>query len=151
MSLYNVLLFLHVIAATIWLGGGLMLAAMGLRARRSATSLGDFAQLLPFVGVRVLMPAVVVLPITGVWMVLADSEWSFQQEWTRAAIGLFLVAFAVGAVYLSRIGIQMGRAGLPSGSPANLATLVNRWLIGYGLVLVVLLLAVADMVFKPGG
>lgn len=133
-----------------WVGGGLMLALLGLRARRSATSLGDFAQLLPFVGIRVLMPAVVVLPITGVWMVLGDSEWSFRQEWTRAAIGLFVVAFAIGAVYLSRLGIQMGRAGRLSGSSSSLATLVNRWLVAYGVVLVVLLLAVADMVFKPG-
>jgi hypothetical protein len=30
------------------------------------------------------------------------------------------------------------------------STLLDRWLVGYGTVLVVLLIAVWDMVFKPG-
>jgi hypothetical protein len=29
------------------------------------------------------------------------------------------------------------------------STLLDRWLLGYGMILVVLLIAVSDMVFKP--
>lgn len=148
MNGYNVLLFLHVLAATAWLGGGAVLFMLALRARGSSAGLQTFATWLPFVGIRLLMPAVVLLPVTGIWMVLIDSEWSFEQEWVRVAIGLFVVAFAVGAVYLSSVGVAMARAA-GTGS-ANLGTLVNRWLAGYTAVLVVLLVVVADMVFKPG-
>lgn len=148
---YNILLFVHVLSATIWLGGGIMLSLMGLRARRNPDLASDFGKLLPYVGLRVLMPAVVLLPVTGVWMVLADSEWSFQQAWTRAALGLFVIAFLVGAVYLSQVGIAMGRAASAGGSAAAaLPALLSRWLVGYAAVLAVLLVAVADMVFKPG-
>lgn len=151
MTLYDTLLFVHVLAAITWVGGGLTLSLVGSRARRSPTSASDFAKLLPFFGLRVMMPAVILVLITGVWMVLADSEWSFRQPWVLLALGLFAIAFLVGAVYLSRIGIALDRAAAPGGSAASsLHSLLNRWLAGYVLVLAVLLLALADMVFKPG-
>lgn len=148
MNGYNLLLFVHVLAATAWLGGGVVLFLLALRARGSSSSLQTFATWLPYVGIRLLMPAVVLLPITGIWMILIDSEWSFEQEWVRIAIGLFLVAFAVGAVYLSTVGVAMAKAA--GTASANLGTLVNRWMVGYSVVLAVLLVVVADMVFKPG-
>lgn len=148
MNLYNVLLFLHVLSAVIWLGGGVVLALVAVRTRGSTSSAQMFATLVPYIGIRVFMPAVVALPVTGIWMVLIDSEWKFEQAWVRIGIGLFLVAFAVGAVYLSRVGIAMARAAGSGG--ADLGALVNRWLVGYALVLVALSVVVADMVFKPG-
>jgi len=96
------------------------------------------------------MPAVIILPVTGVWLVLADSEFSFSQLWVRLGLGLFALAFLLGAVYLSRVGIQIDReARQDSGGTSNLPRLLDRWLVGYGAVLVVLLIAVWDMVFKP--
>ena len=148
MNGYNLLLFVHVLASMAWLGGGVVLLLLALRARGSSASLQTFATWLPYVGIRLLMPAVVLLPITGIWMVLIDSEWSFEQEWVRIAIGLFLVAFAVGAVYLSTVGVAMAKAA--GTGAANLGMLVNRWIGGYAVVLAVLLAVVADMVFKPG-
>jgi uncharacterized membrane protein (DUF485 family) len=57
-----------------------------------------------------MMPAIVLLLIAGIWMVRADSEWSFEHTWMRAALGLFALAFLVGGVYLSRAAIGMDRA-----------------------------------------
>ena len=51
--------------------------------------------------------------------------------------------------YLSRVGIALGRASAAADVPA-LRRLVDRWLTGYGVVLLILLVAVWDMVFKPG-
>ncbi len=148
MNGYNVLLFVHILAATTWLGGGLILFVAALRLRQSATDVQTFAKVLPFVGIRLFMPAVVLVLVTGIWMVIADSEWRFTQAWVLIAIGLFAVAFALGGVYLSRVGIAMDRAA--GSAAADLPGLVNRWLAGYAAVLVVLLLVIADMVFKPG-
>jgi hypothetical protein len=56
------------------------------------------------------------------------------------------------AVYLSRIGTRLqkiGRQRWPTAAHDE-PTLLDRWLLGYGMVLVVLLVAVWDMVFKPG-
>ncbi len=152
MSLDNWLHLVHVLAAMVWVGGGLMLSLIGLRARSSADprTIADFARVLPWVGIRVLMPAVILVLVTGVWMVFADAEWHFSQPWVLLALGLFALAFAIGAVYLSRVGIQLARAGAPGRGPAAAAALLDRWLVGYGLVLLILLVAVWDMVFKPG-
>ena len=61
-----------------------------------------------------MMPAVVLLLIMGIWMVLADSEWSFAQPGVPVALGLFAIAFLVGAVDLSQaaIAIERGAGGL---------------------------------------
>jgi uncharacterized membrane protein len=153
MSLDLWLHFLHVVSAMVWVGGGVILSLIALRTRRRSDerSMGEFAQTLPYVGLRVLMPAVIVLLVTGVWMVVSDSGFGFSQLWVRLGLGLYVLAFLLGAVYLSRVGIQLDRAARPdSGGTSNLARLLDRWLLGYGAVLVILLIAVWDMVFKPG-
>ncbi len=154
MDLDTWLHFLHVLAATIWVGGGVTLSLVGLRSRSSTelSAIGEFSRTLPFVGLRVLTPAVIVVLVTGVWMVLAGSEWNFSQFWVWFGLALFAIAFAIGGIYLSRVGIQLDRATRPGSAvlPAALPVLLDRWLVGYGAVLAVLVVAVWDMVFKPG-
>jgi len=132
MSLDSWLHLVHVLSAMVWVGGGLMLSLIGARARSSSDprAIADFARLLPFVGIRVLMPSVILVLLTGVGLVLADSEFRFSQLWVLLALALFAVAFLIGG--------------------AGAAPLLNRWLVGYWVVLAVLLVAVWDMVFKPG-
>ncbi len=146
------LLFVHVLSAMVWLGGGLTLMVAGFRARSSARpeAVAEFAGTVPFVGLRVLMPSVVVLLVTGIWQVLASSAWSFSQLWVRLALGLFILAFLVGAVYLSRVGIGLARATADNRLASEGTALLNRWLVGYVVVLALLVVAVWDMIFKPG-
>ena len=146
------LLFVHVLSAMVWLGGGLTLMLAGFRARSSARpeAVNEFARTVPYVGLRVLMPSVVLLLVTGVWQVLASSAWSFSQLWVRLALGLFILAFLVGAVYLSRVGIGLARATADNRPASEGAVLLNRWLVGYVVVLALLVVAVWDMIFKPG-
>ena len=52
------LLFVHVLSAMVWLGGGLTLMVAGFRARSSSRpeAVAEFARTVPFVGLRILMP-----------------------------------------------------------------------------------------------
>jgi uncharacterized membrane protein len=154
MGLYNWLLLVHVLAAMTWIGGGLMLSLIGVRVRSSTNpkAVGEFAQTLSYVGLRVLTPAVVLVLVTGVWMVLSSAAWAMTQLWVLLALGLFTLAFLIGALYLSRVAIAMERAATrgESGGAPSATALLSRWLIGYGVVLAVLLITVWDMVFKPG-
>ncbi len=142
----------HVGAAMIWVGGGILLSLVGLRVRRSPdlAVVADFARLLSYAGLRVFTPSVVVVLVTGLWLVLAGSEWQLTQLWVLLALGAFLAAFLIGAVYLSRSALLLERA--TSGTPdLGLArSAIGRWLTGYALVLAVLVFALWDMVFKPG-
>jgi uncharacterized membrane protein len=147
----NWLKFLHILGATVWLGGGAALILAGIRTRKSTDpgAVAEFGQVVQYVGMRLLGPAWIMLLITGVWMVLVSAAWKFSQLWVLLALGLFALAFLIGVAYLSRVGIQLARMG-SSAQATDGAALVGRWILGYGLVVAVLVVAVWDMVFKPG-
>jgi uncharacterized membrane protein len=142
--------FLHVASAMVWVGGGIMLTVVGFRARRSSdtAALADFGQLLPYVGLRLLAPSVIVVLLTGLWLVLAGSEWNLGQIWVLIALAGFAGAFLVGVLYLSRTAGELERAASASDLTAARAA-IGRWLAGYGMVLTVLLVVAWDMVVKP--
>jgi uncharacterized membrane protein len=106
MTLDSWLHFGHVLSAIVWVGGGLMLSIVGLRVRASGDSnaIRQFAGTLSYAGIRVLLPAMVGTLAFGIWLVLENAAWDFGQLWVLLALGLFAVAFLIGAVYLSRIG-----------------------------------------------
>jgi len=130
-----------------------MLSVIGARARRSENPqiIGDFAQMLSYIGPRVLMPAVLTVIITGVWLVLASPGWSFTQLWVILALVAFVIAFLVGAIYLSRIALQLEQAaGSTETSLQTARDVLGRWIVGYQVVLLILLFVLWDMVIKPG-
>jgi uncharacterized membrane protein len=143
----------HILGAIVWLGGGFALSIVGSRARASNDPrvVQEFARTLSYVGPRVMTPAVIGTIVFGVALVLTSAAWDFGQLWVLIGLGLFVVAFAIGVGYLSRIGIRLGHladAPLPSLDEAN--HLLSRWIVAYRVVLVLLVVVVWDMVFKPG-
>ena len=152
MSLQSWLLLLHILGAVVWMGGGLALSLIGLRVRRSSDPgvVAEFARTLSYLGLRAFTPALVVVLSTGFLMVLVGSGWRLSQPWILIGLALFLVAFLIGALYLSRVGIALEQALADPGRDVKTASaLIGRWLVGYGAILLVLVAAVWDMVFKP--
>ena len=142
--------FLHVASASVWVGGGIIMAVVGVHTRRNTdpARLADFAQLLPFAGLRVLTPAVILVLLTGLWLVATSAEWNFGQLWVLIALAGFIGAFLIGVLYLSRTTGALERAASTDVRAAQAA--VGRWLGGYGVVLAILLFVMWDMVVKPG-
>jgi uncharacterized membrane protein len=143
--------FVHVAAALVWVGGGVMLSLVGLRALRAddAAVVSEFAQLLSYAGLRVFTPAVVVVLLSGLWMVLVGSAWNLGQTWILLALAAFAAAFLIGGLYLSRSAIELQKVATAADMGAARRA-IERWLKGYAVVLAILLFAVWDMVFKPG-
>ncbi len=153
MDLMPWLKLLHILGAIIWVGGGVMLSFIAARARQSDDPriVGEFSRTLGYVGPRVFLPAMVAVLVFGVWLVLASSAWKLTQLWILIALGGFIVAFLIGAVYLGRSVIGLGRLTAQEGYDIQAARdLIRRWLVGYEIVLVILLVVIWDMVFKPG-
>jgi uncharacterized membrane protein len=150
-SLYDWLLFAHVVAAMVWVGGLVMLMAVGTRARRSGEheAIARFVGSLRVLGPAMLAPAAVLLLVFGVWMVLDSSAWDFGQTWVQVGIALLIAAVLVGAAYLSRVGAAAERA-VAAGDHAQAVTQLMRWSWGIGVILVLLVVATWDMVVKPG-
>jgi uncharacterized membrane protein len=142
----------HIAGAIAWLGGGLTLFVLGLRARSddNPTAVADFGRTLAYVGPRVLVPGVLAVLVFGILMVVSGNPWNFSQAWILIGLGAFAAAFLIGVGYLSRIGIRLGRVENDGTDRVAQRALVDRWLAGYGIVLVLLAVAVWDMVAKPG-
>jgi uncharacterized membrane protein len=150
-TLYEWLLFLHILAGMVWVGGTVALAALATYILRSADADGitRFIGSLRVVGPIVLAPAPVLLVAMGIWLVLDTDAWDFGQGWVQLGLGLFVAAFLYGAAFQSRAAIAARRA-VDSGDHERAVAYFRRWSVGAWVILVVLVLAVADMVFKPG-
>jgi uncharacterized membrane protein len=150
-TLYDWLMFLHVFAAMIWVGGTVALGALATHIVRSGdhTAVQRFVGSLRVIGPLVLAPATVAVVGFGVWMVLDNEAWGFDQTWIWVALALFAAAFAVGAAFQSRSAIGAQRAAA-AGDSGEAARQLNRWAWGSRLILLMLVIATWDMVFKPG-
>jgi uncharacterized membrane protein len=149
-ALYDWLLFGHVVAAMVWLGGGVMLAAFGLTALRGdEEAVARFVGGLRLIGPAVLAPATIATLGLGIWLVLDSAAWDFGQTWLLLALALFAAAAGVGAGHQGRTAINAQRA-IERDDHAEARRQLTRWLWGYAAVVAVLLAVAWDMVFKPG-
>jgi hypothetical protein len=108
-----------------------------------------FVGALRVVGPLVLAPAMIAVVGLGVWLALDGEAWSLRQTWIWLALVLLGAAFVVGAAFQSRAAIGAQRAAA-AGRPDETARQLGRWSWGMRLILVLLVVAVWDMVFKPG-
>jgi uncharacterized membrane protein len=150
-SLYDWLVFFHIFAAMVWVGGLVALSVLATQVLRSGErgAVARFVGSLRMIGPLVLAPATVALLGFGIWLVVNSAAWDFGQTWIRLALALFAGAFLVGAVFQSRAAIGAQRAA-EAGDHGEAARQLTRWSWGMRLILVLLLVATWDMVFKPG-
>jgi uncharacterized membrane protein len=152
MSYFEFLLFGHLIAAMVWLGGDLMLQMFYLRARVAGpAAVAQFAKDVEWIGLRVLNTASLLVVIFGVLMVIDADFYDFSQFWITAALAMFLLSAVTGAAFL---GPETGRIAALSEAkgpehPEVLAR-VNRVVVISRIEFFLLVLIVLDMVLKPG-
>jgi uncharacterized membrane protein len=150
-ALTDWLLFGHIVAAMVWLGGGVMLAALAVATLRGGEPAGvaRFVKSLSAVGPAILAPSAVLTPVFGVWLTLDDEAWGFDQLWIQLALGLLVLAIAIGAGHQSRVTLTAQRA-IERDDSAEARRQLVRWVWGYAVVVVLLGVVAWDMVFKPG-
>jgi uncharacterized membrane protein len=150
-GLQDWLLLGHILAAMVWIGGITVLGAFAIRILRGDDSgaTGGFLASLRMIGPVVLAPAPVLLIVLGLWLVGESDAWDFGQLWVQIAIGLFAAAFLVGAAHQSRAAIAAERAAA-RGDAGEARHQLRRWAWGMGLIVILLVAATWDMVFKPG-
>jgi uncharacterized membrane protein len=98
-DLYSWLLFAHILAAMVWVGGAVLLGVLAIRVTHDSEpgAAGKFIANIRVIGPRVLAPATVAVVGFGVWLVLDSSAWDFGQFWVQLALALFAAAFVIGA------------------------------------------------------
>jgi uncharacterized membrane protein len=150
-GLYDWLLFAHVLAAMVWVGGAVLLGVLAFRAGRDADpgAVGRFIANMRVIGPRVLAPATIAVVSFGVWLVLRSAAWDFGQFWIQLALALFAGAFVIGAAHQSRAAISAERA-TDRGDHDEARRQLVRWSWGYWAIVALLVVATWDMTTKPG-
>jgi uncharacterized membrane protein len=149
--MYQLLLYIHIVCAVIWVGGALYAQLLALRVARSPdpSELPHLARHIEFIGTRVFLPAAVLLFVAGSAMTL--QRWSVGQTWIAVSVALWVLSAVVGAVYL---GPRVKRAAqlFETEGPTSQAgrELINRLFLVSRLELIGFAVIIALMTFKPG-
>jgi uncharacterized membrane protein len=150
-ALSDWLVFVHVLAAMVWVGGLAAFAAFSFHALRSDDpgTVARFVGSLRVVGPMILAPSSVLVLLVGIWLVLDGDGFSFGQTWIWLALVLLAAAVLVGVAYLARMAQGAERA-VAAGDHQLARTQLRRWSWGIRLILLLLVVATWDMIFKPG-
>lgn len=152
-TLYETLIFVHVVAAAIVVGGGVLLFSMQLR----TLSTGDaalaeerahhLASTSKWGGRALILPSAIVLIVVGFWAV-ENADLDFSQAWLSIGAAVWVIA-AVVIGPLHAINGKALSAGLAAGWDAARGVLVRETVLT-GVETALLLFAVWAMVAKPG-
>ena len=143
--------WVHVSGAVLWVGGGLTLTILALRAERSSdpTEMALIARQAAFVGERVFAPIGLLVLAMGIAMVV-NLHLDWGTSWIVIGLVGYAITFLTGLLFLGpqakRIGQLIESAGAEA---AETQAAIRRILLIARVDEGVLLLVVAAMVLKP--
>lgn len=143
----------HVLVAVFWVGGGLMLTILALRAERSGEpeELASIARQAAFVGERMFAPGGLVVLVMGIAMVI-NEHLGWGTFWIDAGLVGYAATFLTGVAVLSPLAKKVATLLDEQGAAAaETQAAIQRILLVARVDVGVLLLVVADMLMKPFG
>lgn len=150
---YDLFKTVHILATIVWLGGAVFAQIQGTRLMRAGDveRAGRFAKDIEWFGMRVFMPASIVVLLMGIVMVWLYDHIAFTDLWILLGLAGIASTIVIGSVFL---GPEAGRLGRLVGEkeptdPEVIARQRRIFLISR-IDLAVLLLVVVVMVYKPG-
>jgi len=147
MTWYEFLLFVHVTAAVIWLGGAFTFQMYGAVVRRG----GDPEEMARFAGragalaERMFVPASLLVVLAGVGLMF-EGNWDWDQLWVLFSLVTFAASFATGLLVISPMAKQIPVVG-PT-TPAGQA-LIRRLFAILRVDLAYMYAIIFAMVIKP--
>jgi uncharacterized membrane protein len=149
---YDTLKFVHILAAITWIGSGIFvqLEATKLRRANDQVRLAAFGKDIASWGTRLFMPASLVVLVMGLSLVLY-SHLGFSHTWIWLGLIGYAATFVTGAFFIGPTSGKLAAMSetTPPDDPGVQAAMARIFAISR-IDQVVLILVVADMVFKPG-
>jgi uncharacterized membrane protein len=155
MTLYELLLFIHISATVVWVGAGLcsLVLAIGYDRDGDEPAIRRFLSDQERLATRLFIPASLTVVIFGIALVIESDAWSFDQLWIVLGLVGFAATFVTGLFMIKpaseRIGAAMEREG--GRLTPELRTDIRKLIVMARLDYVTLFLVIADMVIKPTG
>ena len=151
LTLYTALKSLHVIAAIVWVGGGIASTVLmtRLRAARDPVVAIRMAANFEFLGTRVFTPASILLILTGFAMI-AEGSLEFEL-WIILGLIAWLASAVNGGAFLGPQSQKLAAMQADAAPDAQAVDAGLKRLMTFAMVdAAILLLVVVDMVVKPG-
>src|SRR5215207_3269112 len=112
MTWYEFLLFVHVTAAVIWLGGAFTFQMYGAYVRRGGDTaeIAQFAARTGFLAERMFVPASLVVVLAGIGLMI-EGSWDWGQLWVIFALVTFAASFVTGLLVISPMAKRLPAVG----------------------------------------
>jgi uncharacterized membrane protein len=151
-SRYDLLVFLHVASAIIWLGAAFVMGALQLKASRSGdpAELGRIGADEEWLAPRLFIPAALATLLFGILLVADSPTWTFGALWIQLGLAGFVLNFVTGIGFLKPEGERL-KAAVERHGPTSpeVARHGYRLALVSRLELVLLFAVVAVMAAKP--
>ena len=152
--MYEFLLTLHVLAAVVWVGGGIAMHILGRRVlkRNDPQEIYKFSAEVNIIGMRLYAPTSLILLIAGILLVnQVESGAEFSQLWINLAFIGWGFSFLVGVGYYGPQDKKLQALVAAEGPTApGVVANVRQALLVNSIEILILLLVVVDMTTKPG-
>lgn len=152
MEIYELGLTLHILAAIVWVGGASTVQVLALRVfgRDDPAEIARFSSDTEVLGMRVIMPASLLVILTGGWMVF-HGPWALADPWVGTALGLFVLSFLTGMGFLGPESGRISKLTSEHGAEhPEVQRRIKRIMLVSRIELVWLVAIVVLMVLKPG-
>jgi uncharacterized membrane protein len=143
---------IHVVVAVFWVGGGVLLTVLALRAERAKDpdEMAHIARQAVFAGERLFAPAGLVVLAMGITMVINSPEIGFGTTWVDIGLTGYALSFATGIGVLAPMSRRIVTLLEDRGAAApETQAAIARILLIARVDIAVLLVVVADMFMKP--
>jgi uncharacterized membrane protein len=148
---YAVFKVIHVGVAIFWIGGGLLLTVLAMRAERAGDpeEITRIARQAAFAGEKLFAPAGLVVLAMGITMVINDHV-GFGTTWVIIGLVGYALTFTTGIAVLAPLSKEVASLSDSVGPTApETQAVITRLLLVARVDIAVLLLVVADMLVKP--
>ncbi len=152
--MYDLLITLHVLAAILWVGGGVTLHILMRRALKLPDRGAQHERFteLEWLGERFYPAFSLLLIIAGILLVTEDEHgWEFSDTFIQIGLSAWIISFLIGIGFYGREGKK--RAGIVESEGADspaVAASFRRTAMVNSFELLILLAIVVDMTTKPG-
>ena len=152
MTLYKVLLFVHITATAIWVGGGFMFALLGARAAKAGPPPPEMVVrnlgVAEWLGPHFYLPVILTTLVSGIWLV-AESGIGYGHFFVLFGLGMVVLAAGMGIGFFvpraKALIAHINEKGLDAEAQAGLAqvAMVSK------VMLALLVLTIFAMTYKP--
>jgi uncharacterized membrane protein len=150
--MYEFLLTIHVLAAIVWLGGGIAMHILGRRVlkRDDPQEIYKFSAEVNVIGMRLYAPTSLVLLVAGILLV-NEAGFEFSQLWITLGFIGWIFSFIVGVGYYGPQDKKLQALVAADGPTApGVVANVRQALMVNSIEILILMLVVVDMTTKPG-